>query len=98
MPRNPLTEFRDYRQQESMTRKDRETELVEKWRQAPDHEKPKHLEPLLKSYEPVFNRKVNEWSRGARAIQPAAFKAELQKQFINALNTYDPTKAALSTH
>jgi hypothetical protein len=98
MPKNPLSEFRDFRQQQSTTRKDRETELVDRWKAATDHEKPQHLLPLLKIYEPTFNRKVNEWSRGARAIQPAAFHAELQKQFINALHTYDPSKAALSTH
>lgn len=98
MPKDPVKDFREFRQQQSITRKDRETALVEQWKAAPEHEKPKHLQPLLQAYEPTFNRKVNEWSRGARAIQPAAFKAELQKHFINALQTYDPTKAALSTH
>jgi DNA-directed RNA polymerase specialized sigma subunit len=98
MPKNPVAEFRDFRQQQSATRKDRETEMVERWKGAPEHEKPQHLQPLLQAYDPVFNRKVNEWSRGARAVNPAAMKAELQKQFINSLHTYDPTKAALSTH
>lgn len=98
MSKTPVTEFRDFRQQQSITRKEREAALVDQWKTAPEHEKPKHLQPLLQAYEPVFNRKVNEWSRGARAIQPAAFKAELQKHFINALETYDPARAALSTH
>jgi len=98
MAKSPLTEFRNYNQEQATTRKDREVEQWQRWKSAPDHEKPKHLQPLLQAYEPTFNRKVNEWSRGARAVQPAAFKAELQRQFIHALNTYDPSKAALSTH
>lgn len=98
MPKNPIAEFRDYRQQQSITRKDRETDMVNRWKSAPEHEKPQHLQPLLQAYDSVFNRKVNEWSRGARAVNAAAMKAELQKQFINSLHTYDPEKAALSTH
>lgn len=98
MSKNPITEFKEYRQQTSTARKDKEVALWERWKKAPDHEKPDHLAPLLRAYEPTFNRKVSEWSMGARAIEPAAFKAELQKQFINALGNYDPSRAALSTH
>lgn len=98
MPKNPFTEYKEFRQQESTTRKAREDSLWKTWKESSDHQKPQHLMPLLKAYEPVFNRKANEWSRGARAVQPAAFHAELQKQFINALHSYDPERAALSTH
>lgn len=98
MPKNPVEEFRQYQSAQTDTRKQKEHVLWDAWKQAPAHEKPKHLEPLLQIYAPTFQKKVNEWSRGARAIQPSAFKAELHKQFINALETYNPTKAALSTH
>lgn len=95
---NPLDDLKELKEKEAQVRKEHEIQLWQAWKSAPDHEKPEKLNPLLKAYEPVFNRKVREWSAGAKAIQPAAFKMELQKQFVNALGNYDPSKAALSTH
>ena len=95
---NPLDELKEYKEAQVTTRKQNEIVLWESWKKAPEHEKPKKLAPLLKAYEPTFQRKIHEWSGGAVAIQPAAFKAELQKQFISALHNFDPEKAALSTH
>jgi DNA-directed RNA polymerase specialized sigma subunit len=98
MAKNPLEDFLAEKEKTAETRRINEIKMWETWQQAPQHQKPDHLAPLLKAYEPVFNRKINEWSRGAKAIQPTAFKAELQRHFIGALETYDPNKAALSTH
>jgi len=97
-PPNPVQSFQDFRTQQSVARQNREIQLWQQWKQAPEKEKVKYLEPLLNVYEPTFQKKVNDWSRGAAAIQPVAFKAELEKHFIGALNTYNPDKAALSTH
>lgn len=98
MSKNPIEELREQKEKEASARKQNEVALWQNWKSAPEHEKPQHLSPLLKAYEPIFQRKVQEWSGGAKAVQPAAFHAELQKQFLNALNTYDPDRAALSTH
>lgn len=95
---NPIDEFREVKEKEAAVRKDREIAMWQKWKEAPEHEKPQHLAPLLKAYDPLFNRKVQEWSGRAVAVQPAAFKAELHKQFIGALNSFNPERAALSTH
>lgn len=98
MAKNPLEELQEAKEKIAETRRQNDVHLWQQWQAAPESKKPDHLAPLLKTYEPVFNRKITEWSRGAKAIQPTAFKAELQKHFIGALESFDPSKAALSTH
>lgn len=93
---NPIDEFKSFKQRQADSRKQKEVALWEKWKQAPEPEKPEHLQPLLKAYAPTFARKVREWK--PPAIPESAFKAELHKHFVDALHNFDPNRAALSTH
>ncbi len=96
MPKNPIEEFNSLKQRQAASRKQTEVGHWEKWKAAPEEEKPAHLQPLLKAYAPTFTRKVKEWK--PPAIPESAFRAELHRQFINALDSFDPNRAALSTH
>lgn len=91
---NPLEAFFGQKTAEGTKRKEHEIALWQKWKD--EGHKPEHLEPLLKLYEPVFNKKMSAWK--APMIPEAAFKGELQKHAINAFYSYDPSKAALNTH
>lgn len=93
---NPVDDFLAARKEKAEKRKGKEVAMWEAWKHAPSHEKPRKLEPLLKAYEPTFNTKVREWK--PPAIPESAFRAVLTEHFVKALNIYDPTKAALSTH
>lgn len=58
---------------------------------------PNDLRPLLQSFKPLIRNKSNSWANRAD-LPPAAVHAEFNKQFVNALKTYNPTKGAgLST-
>lgn len=76
-------------------RKEQELDLWKRWYKT---RKPEHLEPLLKAYEPLMQMRMRHY-RAPHAAPESAFKGELQKHFINALETYDPNKgASLNTH
>jgi DNA-directed RNA polymerase specialized sigma subunit len=94
MDRNPLDEILDEKEKQAVDRKVREVGLWQTWNQ--NGRKPEHLEPLLKAYQPLVNQRAKEWK--PPAIPQSAFKAELQNHLIKALETYNPERAALSTH
>lgn len=76
-------------------RKQNEIQLWQRWKGG--GEKPEHLEPLMKLYEPVLANKVRQWK--APTVPASAFKAELQTHLIKAFQTYDPSRGtALNTH
>lgn len=76
-------------------RREQELELWQRWKKT---QKPEHLEPLLKAYEPLFQMRMRQY-RAPFSAPESAFKGELQTHFINALKTYDPDKgASLNTH
>jgi len=52
--------------------------------------KPEHLKPLVESYKPLLQREANKF-RSAE-IPTSSLHAELRKQFVNAVKTYDPSK------
>lgn len=64
--------------------------------------KAKDLKPLFESYKPLIQRTASKFVN--RVEMPAsAIQAELRKQFVNAVKTYDPGKGAqlnswVSTH
>lgn len=92
---NPAEKYLQEKTSAKEQRKANELELWRKWKDS--GEKPEHLKPLLKLYEPVFGAKVRAWK--AKFVPESAFKAELQSQFVKALRTYDPTRgAAINTH
>lgn len=92
---DPVDDALDYKQKEAAARNQKDLELRQNWIEG--GKKPEDLKPLLQRYNPLFTRKTKEWK--APAVNPAAFKAELQKHFINALEDYDPNRgAALNTY
>lgn len=93
---NPAQSYMEDRSRRAAERKDVDLHHWQAWKDAPEHEKPEHLKPLLASYAPTFRQKEQQWK--PPAIPSSAFNAVLQGHFIKALETWDPGKAALSTH
>lgn len=72
-----------------------ELELWKVWKAG--GEKPKHLDPLLKSLNPVIQRRAMEAGRGRVEVPSAAIDFELKKHVVKALRTYDPSRGAQLT-
>jgi DNA-directed RNA polymerase specialized sigma subunit len=73
--------------------KSKELQLWETWKKG--GEKPKDLAPLLKSFTPLIQARVNLFKRAE--VPTAAVSHEHKKKFVEALRTFDPKKAALGT-
>ena len=59
--------------------------------------KPRDLSPLKKQFKGLIRKESNYWASRAD-LPPASVHAEFNKQFVNAMKTYDPGKgAAMST-
>jgi DNA-directed RNA polymerase specialized sigma subunit len=84
----PVDEFEDYKSKEAAEKAQKDLALWNTWHES--GRAPESLQPLMKRYEPLLNNKVREWK--APSVNPAAFKAELQKQFINAAHGFDPNR------
>jgi len=69
--------------------KKRELELWDQWNQG--GQKPNDLRPLLSSFKPLIRSRANSWAKRAD-LPPASVHAEFNKQFVNALQTYNPDK------
>ncbi len=72
----------------------REIDLWHNWNNG--GRKSEHLEPLYRSMKPIINKAVSNWA-GRVQIPTSAIQAEMQKQFVNAIRTYQPGKSALNT-
>ena len=95
MPDTPLDEYMAEKVAAKEKRKADELALWHKWKDS--NEAPKHLQPLLKLYEPLIAQKTRAWK--APMVPESAFKAELQTHLIRAFQNYDPTRgAAINTH
>lgn len=91
----PIDKYLETKLAAAAERKQNEIHLWQQWVASDEH--PKHLEPLLKIYEPKLERKVKEWK--APNVSKAAFKLELQNHLIRAFRNYDPERgASLNTH
>lgn len=78
-------------------RRRRQAEDLEAWKEWKASGKdPKKLRPLLKRFKPMIETRAKAY-RGKVPIPPAAVDAEFKKQFVRALNTYQPEKGALGT-
>ena len=58
--------------------------------------KPAKIEPLLASFKPLIESRAYSYKNRVE-IPTAAIDAEYQKQFVNALKTYNPEKGRLSS-
>lgn len=71
--------------------KQNEFDLWQKWKDS-DHD-PNHFRPLLKSFKPILNKTVRQYSRVA-VIPTEAIEAEVRTHFLNACKTYKPDSGA----
>lgn len=89
-----LKKYQEEKLAAQQEKKKRDLDNLTLWQKTRD---PQHLEPLVTSFEPVLVQKMRQYK--APAIPEAAFKAELTKHLIGALDSYDPNRgAALGTH
>lgn len=92
---NPAEEFLEQKHKVASRKAEGDLELWHAWHQG--GRTPELLDPLLRRYEPLLNRKVTEWR--APNVAPTAFKAELTKQFIQAAHNFEPERGvAFNTH
>lgn len=86
------------RYQEYRGRRNKERQLWETWHQGGRQEE--HMEPLLKSLDPLINRETTKRMAGlGGAISRSALKSELRQRAVDALHDFDPQRGAqLSTH
>lgn len=69
----------------------RELDLWKKWKD--NGQNPEDLKPLMQSFRPLIRKNANFWASRAD-MPPQAVHAAFQKQFVVALQTYDPNKGA----
>lgn len=100
---NPVAEFLSLQEEaekhaagDLRSKQTRELELWHTWKQG-GHQ-PEHLRPLIQSLRPFIRSQADMWATRNRDIPPAAIRAEFMNQAVAALQTYDPSKAALNTH
>jgi DNA-directed RNA polymerase specialized sigma subunit len=85
----------EQKQKDLKAKQPKELELWKAWKAS--GEKPALLEPLLKSFAPLINSRINLYRRAE--IPTAALEQEHHKWFLKGLQTYDPKKGAqLNTH
>ena len=100
---DPVTEFLGLQQEaekqaagDLRSKQAKELEMWHTWQQG--GKQPDHLRPLIQSLRPFIKSQADLWATRNRDIPPAAIRAEFMNQAVAALETYDPTKAALNTH
>lgn len=84
------------RYQEYRGRRGAELETWHKWNETGDEA---HLGQLLTSVQPLIRKETNKRMKGlGGSIPRAAIENELRTSALKSIKTYDPEKAALSTH
>lgn len=96
-PAAPKVSEEDKKKQQELTAKRaNEFELWKTWKKS--GYKPTHLEPLLKSLNPLIQKRGLISGKGRVEVPTAAIDFELKKQVVKSLKEYDPNKgASLST-
>lgn len=85
------------RYEEYRGRRGNEVKLWEQWQQS--GKKPEHLEPLLKSLDPLIRAEARKRMTGlGGAISKPALTQQLRLATTRALETYKPEKGKLTTH
>jgi len=57
--------------------------------------KPEHLKPLYESFKPLLQREANKFR--TTELPKSTINAEMRKQFVNAVKSYDPKRAQLNS-
>lgn len=77
-------------------KKDREIEMWRAWKNG--GETPAALKPLLRSFRPMIQSKVNVYKGKVRMVPDSTIEAEFYLRFVDALRSYDPSKGSLGTY
>lgn len=94
--KTPVEEYQEQKEKLAAERAKIDLDLWHQWDQG--GRSPQALQPLLKRFEPAFTDKVKKWK--APNVEEAAFRSNLKRQAIKAIETYDPAHpsgAALGT-
>lgn len=83
------------KQQELTEKRATELELWKVWKKG--GEKPHHLDPLLKSLNPLIQKRALDAGKGRIEVPSAAIDFEHKKQVVNALRSFDPKRGASLT-
>lgn len=92
---NSEAELKEAKLKALRARQQKELELWIAWDS--NGRKTEGLGPLLKSFKPLIMSKAGVY-QGKVRIPDSAIQMEFQKQFVNALHSYDPEKGALGTY
>lgn len=93
MKKTPVDEALSAKEKLAAERKAEDLRLWDAWKQTPDQQT---IEPLLQRFEPMIGQHVRKFK--APNVRESALRANLQEHAIKAFESYDPNKAALSTH
>lgn len=100
MSQNPVDEYFEMKSKEAADRDALDMAAYQQWQQDPNR---RNLNVVLKRFKPEIDKRVGYWK--AEAVNEAAFKADLKKNVIKGIQTYDPTRlgsggrpASLRTH
>ncbi len=78
-------------------RRAKEFEMWKRWKLG--GMRPEDLPPLLRSFRPLIQSKINVYKGKVKMIPDSAIEAEFQLRFVEGLRRYDPNKGvALSTY
>lgn len=93
--KGPNYEFPDGWRTSGLTpRKQQELHMWREWKDSDEH--PDKMEPLLNSLQPLVRKRMNDYTRGV-PIRTEVLQSAANKQVIQSLRNYDPTKAKLTT-
>ena len=96
VPAAPPLATPEQKQKDLRAKQPKELELWKAWKDG--GQKPALLEPLLKSFAPLINHRINFYKNRVE-IPTAALEQEHHKWFLKGLQTFDPKKGAqLNTH
>ena len=84
----PVIQTPEQKKTELTAKKASELDLWHKWDQG--GRKPKDLDPILKSFAPVIQKRVSTFRRAE--VPTSAVEAEHRKYFVKAMQTWDPKK------
>lgn len=82
-------------------KKAREVDLWRAWKESgatPRERSSKALKPLLKSFRPMINSRSAVYRGKLKMVPDSAIEAEFNLRFVDALESYDPSKGSLGTY
>lgn len=86
LSKEAMGEKKEKNKEELKVTQKKELDLWHEWNN--NGRKPEHLKPLYDSFKPLLQREANKF-RGVE-LPKSTIQAEMRKQFVNAIKTYDP--------